>query len=200
MWLYDDVKSLMGMSNVLRRCKICLRAIRNASMTDQTVKAGTQEDPLYWLLYVACTCVLFLPPSEYAHALYSVAFPVDMVALALVVRCVCMHRIFFVHFFQFWTSVTSLKLVQKWQSEPDVLWYMFGKFWHIQQSADCHQCGLICSTDDVAQEAKSVLCAYFSKPKKSSLSGMCVIIGRFINRNRIHPLAQPSELVHKQLH
>ena len=99
LWLYDDVKSLMGMSNVLRRCKICLRAIRNASMTDQTVKAGTQEDTPYWLLYHACTCMLFLPPSEYAHALYSVAFPVDMVALALVVRCVCMHRIFFVDFF-----------------------------------------------------------------------------------------------------
>ena len=65
LWLYDDVKSLMGMSNVLRRCKICLRAIRNASMTDQTVKAGTQ-DPLYWLLCVACTCVF---PSEYARVI-----------------------------------------------------------------------------------------------------------------------------------
>ena len=28
---------------------------------------------------------------------------------------------------------------------------------------DCHQCGLICTTDDVAEEAKSVFCAYFSK-------------------------------------
>ena len=42
-WLYDDVKCLMGMSNVLWGCKICLKAIRNASMTDQTVKAGTQR-------------------------------------------------------------------------------------------------------------------------------------------------------------
>ena len=42
-WLYDDVKCFMGMSNVLWGCKICLKAIRNASMTDQTVKAGTQR-------------------------------------------------------------------------------------------------------------------------------------------------------------
>ena len=42
-WLYDDVKCLMWMSNVLWGCKICLKAIRNASMTDQTVKAGTQR-------------------------------------------------------------------------------------------------------------------------------------------------------------
>ena len=31
---------------------------------------------------------------------------------------------------------------------------------------DCHQCGLICSADDVVQEAKLVLCAYFSKLQK----------------------------------
>ena len=31
---------------------------------------------------------------------------------------------------------------------------------------NCHQCGLICSADDVAQEANLVLCAYFSKLKK----------------------------------
>ena len=42
-WLYDDVKCLMWMSNVLWGCKICLKAIRNASMTDQTVKVGTQR-------------------------------------------------------------------------------------------------------------------------------------------------------------
>ena len=88
LWLYDDVKSLMGMSNVLPRCKICQRAIRNASMTDQTVKAGTQ-DLLYWL---------YVRPLN-MRALYSVAFPVDTLALGKVARCVCMQRLFHTDFF-----------------------------------------------------------------------------------------------------
>ena len=58
-WLYDDVKCLMGMSNVLWGCKICLKAIRNASMTDQTVKAGTQRSDAS-VTFCSYVCLLLL--------------------------------------------------------------------------------------------------------------------------------------------
>ena len=58
-WLYDDVKCLMGMSNVLWGCKICLKAIRNASMTDQTVKAGTHRSDAS-VTFCSYVCLLLL--------------------------------------------------------------------------------------------------------------------------------------------
>ena len=58
-WLYDDVKCLMGMSNVLWGSKICLKAIRNASMTDQTVKAGTQRSDAS-VTFCSYVCLLLL--------------------------------------------------------------------------------------------------------------------------------------------
>lgn len=123
----------MGMSNVLRRCKIWLRAIRNASMTDQTVKAGTQHSRSSALLVHACSSSLNM------RALYSAAFPVDIVTLGKVGRCICMQRLFYASFFNsehVWHVCGSFhKSVQKWQSGPDA-WHMFGKLWHIYQSAE----------------------------------------------------------------
>ena len=62
-----------------------------------------------------------LPPLN-MRALYCAAFPVDMVALGKVVRCVCMQRLFYADFFNsehVWHLCGSFqKCVQKWQSRP----------------------------------------------------------------------------------
>ena len=108
-WLYDDVKCLMGMSNVLWGCKICLKAIRNASMTDQTVKAGTQRSDASVVVCssvclpllkhpVLCTflrcpvlsCnILFYPVLSCNILYYPELFPTIMYTKSLQLCCFC---------------------------------------------------------------------------------------------------------------
>ena len=96
------------------------------------------------LLYVPRTCMLFL--SEYARALYCVAFPVDMVAFGKVGCCVCMQRLFYASFFNsehVWHVCGPFhKSVQEWQS-GQMCGICLENFYIYSNLPDCHQCGLI---------------------------------------------------------
>ena len=79
--------------------------------------------------------------------------------------------------FQFWTCVASMRVFlhvcAKMAIWPGCVAYVWKILTYMAICWDCHQCGFICTTDDVAQEAKLVFCADFSKLQKFSFE--CII-------------------------